>query len=118
MHNHTAERPWRRDLRQIARLGAPLVINNLAVAGMALADTLMSGRLGAQALAIVAVGVTYYNLFFITGLGVLMAVGPTVAHAYGAGATLEVGRYLRQALWLALFLALLLMLGLSLVGPV
>jgi multidrug resistance protein, MATE family len=84
---------------------------------MGLADTLMAGRLGAQALAIVAVGVTYYNLFFITGLGVLMAVAPTVAHAYGAGRTLEVGRYLRQALWLALILALVLMLGLSFAGP-
>jgi multidrug resistance protein, MATE family len=117
MNDHTAASPWRRDLDQIARLGAPLLVNNLAVAGMGLADTLMAGRLGAQALAIVAVGVTYYNLFFVTGLGVLMAVAPTVAHVYGGGGTLAVGRYLRQALWLAVVLALVLTLGLSLAGP-
>jgi MATE family multidrug resistance protein len=117
MNNDTAASPWRRDLSQIARLGAPLLINNLAVAGMALADTLMAGRLGARALAIVAVGVTYYNLFFVTGLGILMAVSPTIAHVYGAGRTLDVGRYLRQALWLAAILALVLILGLSLAGP-
>ena len=107
----------RTDLEQIARLGAPLLINNLAVAGMGLADTLMAGRLGPTALAIVAVGVTYYNLYFITGLGILMALAPTVAHAYGSGQATAIGSYLRQALWLAVLLALLLDSGLWLARP-
>ena len=40
----------------IIRLSGPLIVNYLAVAGMNLTDVTMSGRLGAEALAAVAVG--------------------------------------------------------------
>ena len=36
-------------LRAILRLGAPLVVNNLAYSGMLFADTVMSGHIGADA---------------------------------------------------------------------
>jgi multidrug resistance protein, MATE family len=111
-------RGWQADAGAISRLAAPLLVNNLAVAGMALADTLMSARLGPLPLASVAVGVAYYNFFLLTGLGVLMALGPTVAPVYGAGGTRAVGEYLRQGVWLALALALVLVAGLWLVRPV
>jgi MATE family multidrug resistance protein len=106
------------DARAILRLGSPLLIANLSVAGMMLADTLMSGRLGGGALAAVAVGSSYYSVFMILGLGSMTALSPLVAHAYGAGRGEAVGAYARQAVWVGLALAAVLLSGLALVRPV
>lgn len=105
------------DVRAIARLGGPLVVNNLSVAGMSFADTVMAGQLGANALASVAVGYSWYNLFLMIGLGLLMALSPLVAHAYGAGDSPRVGVYARQAVWLVLALAVVLVAGMVAVRP-
>lgn len=92
------------DAREILRLGGPLIVNNLASAGMTFADTVMAGQLGARELAGLAVGVGYYSLSFIVGLGVLMAIAPAVAHAYGAGDDARIRVYARQTAWLVLLL--------------
>ena len=105
------------DARAIWRLGAPLLVNNLSVAGMSFADTVMAGRLGREALAAVAVGSAYYNLFLMFGLGILMALSPLSAHAYGAGDSPRVGAYARQALWLVLGVGALVVAGMSAVRP-
>jgi MATE family multidrug resistance protein len=90
-------------------LAGPLVANNLAIAGMGFADTVMAGRLGTADLAAVAVGSSVWMVVFLFGLGTLMAMSPTAAHAYGAGRMRDVGSYLRQCLWLGQGLALVLM---------
>ena len=46
------------------------------------------------------------------GMGLLLAVSPAVAHAYGADDTAAVTRYARQSWWLALALPLVLVAGL------
>jgi multidrug resistance protein, MATE family len=102
----------------ILRLAGPLIVSNLATAGMMTADTLMSGQLGAQALAAVAVGSNYVGLFQLGGLGMLMAMSPTVAHAYGGGRDAAVGTFFRQALWLALAITLVVLVALAAVHPV
>jgi multidrug resistance protein, MATE family len=89
----------------ILRLAGPLVANNLALAGMNFADTVMAGRLGTVDLAAVAVGGSAWMVVFLFGLGMLMAVAPVVAHAYGAGRWRDAGVALRQALWLSQLLA-------------
>jgi multidrug resistance protein, MATE family len=96
------------DARTIFRLGAPLIANNLANAGMTFADTVMAGQLGARELAGLAIGVSYFNLCFFLGLGVLMALSPCVAHAYGASDDSSVTKFLRQSLWLVIGLSVLL----------
>jgi MATE family multidrug resistance protein len=98
--------PFAKEALAIIRLAGPLVANNLALAGMNFADTVMAGRLGTGDLAAVAVGGSVWMMVFLLGLGTLMAVSPSVAHAYGAGRWEAVGRYLRQALWLSQALAL------------
>lgn len=102
------------EARGILRLAGPLVANNLALAGMNFADTVMAGRLGTVDLAAVAVGGSAWMVVFLLGLGMLMAVSPVVAHAYGAGRWEDAGAVLRQALWLSQALAVcafLLLLG-------
>lgn len=99
----------RADARAILRLGGPLIVNNLATTGMTFADTVMAGQLGARELAGLAVGVSYYTLSFLIGLGVLMSLAPAVAHAYGAGEDTRIGVYARQSLWIVLLLSVSMM---------
>ncbi|MBX3703361.1 MAG: MATE family efflux transporter [Steroidobacteraceae bacterium] len=107
-----------RDARAILALAGPLAVNNLVLAGMMLTNTVMAGRLGPGPLAGVAVGNSYYQAFWLFGLGVLMSISPLVAHAYGAGRDEEVGRRFRQGVWLALMLAVPLVGLLACVEPV
>src|SRR3954463_2554675 len=107
-----AYQPIIADAKAIARLGGPLLANNLSVMGMAFADTVMAGRLSPQDLAGLAIGVAYWNLFFYIALGALMAISPSVAHAYGANDGASVTRFARQGCWIALVLAVLLVVGL------
>lgn len=106
-----------RDSRSILRLAGPLVVNNLVVAGMMLTNTVVAGRLGPEPLAGVAVGGSYYQMFWLFGLGVLMSISPLVAHAYGGGRDAEVGQRFRQGVWVALMLAVPLVAALACVTP-
>ncbi len=96
----------------IAVLAGPLVANNLALSGMSLSDTIMAGRLSRLDLAGVAVGNGLWMLFFLFGLGVLMAMSPSAAHAVGDKRYRQVGVYCRQTLWLSQALAVVLFFGL------
>jgi MATE family multidrug resistance protein len=107
-----------RDARAILALAGPLAVNNLVLAGMMLTNTAMAGRLGPGPLSGVAVGNSYYQAFWLFGLGVLMSISPLVAHAYGGGRDLEVGQRFRQGVWLALMLAVPLVGMLACVEPV
>lgn len=82
-------------------LGGPLIAAQLAQISMGFVDTVMAGRLGPEALAAVAVGASLWVPVFILGMGVLMSVSPSVAHAYGAGRFGEIGGIVRQGLWLS-----------------
>jgi MATE family multidrug resistance protein len=106
------------DARAILRLGGPLLVNNVAIAGMGFTDTVMAGRLSAQDLAAVAVGSAFHIFFYLAGLGTLMAMSPLVAHAYGASQDKRVGQLTRQALWLSQFIAITLIVPMLFVKPI
>src|SRR5688572_33134466 len=106
-----------RDSRSILRFAGPLLVNNVVLAGMMLANTVVAGRLGPEPLAGVAVGGSYYQMFWLFGLGVLMSISPIVAQAYGGGRDDEVGRRFRQGVWLSLMLAVPLVGALACVEP-
>ena len=93
---------WKHQSAVIIRLAGPLVVNNLAVAGMGFADAVMAGRLGATTLAAVAVGSSTWFLAFTLGLGILMAISPISAQLHGAGRRKKIGRYTRQGIYFAL----------------
>ncbi len=98
----TASPILRDDLRALLRVGWPLILNNLFSIGVNVSDTLMVGRLGATQLAALSIGSSLWLGIFLGGLGILMALGPTVAQHYGAGRLAEIGHDTRQAIWLAL----------------
>ncbi len=92
-------------LRELFRLAWPVLVAQLAVMANGVADTVMAGRLSAIDLAAVGIGASVYITVFVTAMGVLLALSPMVAHHYGAGRSAAVGAEVRQAAWLALFLA-------------
>ncbi|MDH3615910.1 MAG: MATE family efflux transporter [Gammaproteobacteria bacterium] len=100
----TRDSSWRAHAKSLLRLGGPLIVNNLAVAGMQFADAVMAGRLGADALAAVAVGGSVWFLGFSLCLGLLMAISPIAARHFGAGDHGLIGRYTRQGIYLGLIM--------------
>jgi multidrug resistance protein, MATE family len=87
-------------------LAGPLVAAQLAQISMGFVDTVMVGRLGSDALAGVALGNAVFFFFLIMCMGVILAVGPMVAQAYGAGQIEPIGRSVRQGLWLSVTLTI------------
>ncbi|MEL6443194.1 MAG: MATE family efflux transporter [Bacteroidota bacterium] len=107
--------PFRRELSATLRLAGPLILAQLAQIATSFVDTLMIGRwLGPEALAAGVLGSTVFFTTTVVGIGFVIAVGPTVAQAFGAaeigeGTEDDIGRAARQGLWLATLLAVPLM---------
>lgn len=83
-------------------LGGPLIVAQLAQISMNFVDTVMAGHLSSGDLAAVAVAGSLWMPIVVLGMGVMMSVSPIVAHAYGARNYGEIGRHVRQGLWLSL----------------
>jgi len=96
----------RKELRALWRVGGPLVVNFLAIAGMSFADATMAGHIGPRHLAAVSVGTSTWMLGFTICLGLLMALSPIIARLNGAGKLPLIGRYTRQGFWLSLILSI------------
>jgi len=66
-------------------IAAPVVVVQVGLQAMGFVDTLMVGRLSADALGGVALGNFYFYNIAILGMGTLMALDPVVSQAIGAG---------------------------------
>jgi MATE family multidrug resistance protein len=106
MTTFVSSRSWIEEVSRLLRLAGPLIVNSLSIAGIQFADAVMAGRLGARALAAVAVGASTWFLGFMVCLGLLMAISPIVARHYGAGESALIGRYTRQGIVLGILLGL------------
>lgn len=83
-------------------LAVPVIIDQIGMMSMGIVDTIMVGRLGPEPLGAVAVGAAIYFLVMVFSWGVLSSIGPTVAHAFGAGNSEEISRATGQGFWMAL----------------
>lgn len=97
---------YREEIAATILLAAPVVVTQLAHISMGFVDTIMVGRLGPAELAGVALGNTIFFTATIFCMGVVLAVGPMVAQAFGAGDGDPIGRSVRQGLWLSAVLAI------------
>ncbi|MCJ2022032.1 MATE family efflux transporter [Methylobacterium sp. E-065] len=106
-----SHRPWLRELRATLALSGPLVLTNLAQHGLIMADVVMLGRLGSEALAAATLAHGLYFILFIGGLGLTGTVAPLIAAALGhdSGATDAARRTLRAGFWAATLVAVPLM---------
>ncbi len=89
----------------LLKLAAPLIAAQLALISINVVDTIMSGHVSALDQSAVAQGGSLWVPAYLLTGGALMAMTPTVAHCFGAGQFLEVGRQVRQGLWLALLMS-------------
>lgn len=99
------------EVKRTLILAGPLVVGQLTNFGMNFVDTVMAGRLGALDLGAIAVGSSIWAAGFLFVLGVLLAVSATVSQLDGARRHKQAGEFTRQALWLSLVLALMLVLA-------
>jgi MATE family multidrug resistance protein len=88
------------ELRTIARHAGTVLVGQLAVMASGVTDTIVAGRYSQQALAALSVGSAVYISVFVGLMGVLQALLPTWAELHGGGRKQEVGRSVRQALYL------------------
>src|SRR5687768_18139961 len=83
---------FRQELAAMVRLSVPVVTVQCGLMAMGVADVAMVGRLGAEAIAAVALGNVYFFSVAIFGQGVLMALDPIMAQAIGAGDDIAIAR--------------------------
>ncbi|MEO8672009.1 MAG: MATE family efflux transporter [Tahibacter sp.] len=106
-----------RDAGETVRLALPLIVGQLSGVGMNLVDALLAGHVNAHTLGAVAVGASIWTLAYVVGLGVMMALPPSVAQLVGAERRDAIGPLFRQALWLAAALGILLFFAVRYGGP-
>jgi multidrug resistance protein, MATE family len=102
----TSGNPLAIELTETLKLAAPMALTQLGHQAMMTTDLAFIGRLGSEALAAAALGGTVYFVSFTFGMGVLAAVAPLAAQAFGARNPHLVRRALRTGLWAALLIAL------------
>lgn len=86
----------------IARHAGTVLAGQLATMAFGITDTIVAGRYAQEALAALSVGSAVYITVFVALMGVLQSLLPTWAELHGAGRHPEVGRSVRQALYLVL----------------
>lgn len=99
------------------RLALPLITAQLAAVGTNVVDAMLAGHYSAHVLGAVAVGANIWALAIVSGIGMMMAVPPSVSQLDGAGRRAEVGPVFRQALWLAVGMGVLLWFGVRHAAP-
>ena len=94
------------EFRQLIKIGIPIFGSQLSYALMGATDTIIAGRASANDLAGLAVGTAFSNTIWFFFTGIIFAVTPIVAQLYGAKKFLEIGKKLREILWVAAALGL------------
>ena len=113
--------PTGSEVRDVARLAAPIVAVQIGLMMMGVVDAAIVGRYSAQGLAAVALGNVYFNSIVTIGQGTLMSLDPLIAQAVGAKDVAAIERSLQRGLvlcgTLSLPLSLLLIPGEWLMSP-
>lgn len=100
---------WLGEFRALLALGWPLILAQVAQNALITTDVIMLGWLGGKYLAAGALANALFICLQLFGVGVTSAIAPMVAQALGARDFRSVRRTVRQGLWVALALVLVLM---------
>jgi len=90
------------ELRAIARHALTVLAGQLAVMAFGVTDTIVAGRYSPAALAALSVASAVFISVYISLMGILQALLPLWSELRGAGRMPDVGRSLRQSLYLCL----------------
>ena len=105
----TARHHLAAELGETLKLAVPLALTQLGQIAMMTTDIAMIGRFGAEAVAAASLAHTVYFVSFTFGMGLVSAVAPLAAQAFGARNPHLIRRSLRVGLWAALLMSLPLM---------
>ncbi|KRR09897.1 MATE family efflux transporter [Bradyrhizobium valentinum] len=94
------------ELSETAKLALPIVLTQVGQIAMITTDLALIGRIGPEALAAAALASRVYLVSFTLGAGLLAAIVPLAAQAFGADNLAVVRRAVRMGLWAALLLSL------------
>ena len=89
------------ELKIIARHAGTVLVGQLAVMAFGVADTVIAGRYSDTALAALSVGSAIYISVYVGLIGIVQALLPIWAELLGANKHREIGRSLRQSLYLS-----------------
>lgn len=95
------------ETRATLQLALPLMVAQMAQLGMTIVDNIMVGRLGPGPLAGLAIAHIIFVVCFLLGIGILSAIRPFIAEAYGSQQFESVGPFFRQGMLLCLPLTLI-----------
>lgn len=89
------------------RLAWPIMVAQLAQTGHAFVDVVMAGHYGSTDLAAVSVGASVWVTLMVSVMGLMLALSPLVAQAFGARSYGRIAPITQQAIWQALWLSAL-----------
>ena len=92
---------WPIEFIETVRLAAPMALTQLGQVAMMTTDLALIGRISDEAVAAAALAHAVFFGAFVLGLGLVSAVAPLAAQAYGARTPRLVRRSLRVGLWAA-----------------
>ena len=98
--------PTRNEIRDVARLAAPIAVVQVGLMMMGVVDAAIVGRYSAQGLAAVALGNVYFNSVVTLGHGTLMALDPLIAQAVGAKDQAAIERSLQRGIVLCIVMSI------------
>lgn len=97
---------WRTELIETVRLALPIALTQLGQIAMMTTDLALLGRLGNEVVAAAALAHIVLFVAFVLGMGIVSAVAPLAAQAFGAREPRMVRRSLRVGLWAAVLLGI------------
>src|SRR5438128_1476359 len=94
------------EFAETLKLAVPMALTQLGQIAMMTTDLALIGRLGDQAVAAAALASTVFFVSFTFGMGLVSAVAPLAAQAFGSRNPHRVRRALRVGLWAGLLVSL------------
>ncbi|AHF77096.1 Multidrug resistance protein [Sodalis praecaptivus] len=98
-----------KEARILLALAIPVIFAQVSQTAMGVVDTIMSGSVSATDMAAVAVGTSIWLPVILFGHGLLLALTPVIAQLNGSGRRDRIAHQIRQGFWLALGVALVIM---------
>jgi len=98
------------EFKQLIKIGVPIFGSQMSYMLMGATDVIVAGRASANDLAGLALGTAFGNAIWFFISGVIFSVTPIIAQLYGAKKFIEIGKKLREILWIALFLCIVIVL--------
>lgn len=97
---------WRADMGETIRLAVPIALTQLGQIAMMTTDLALLGRLGERVVAASALAHTVLFAAFVLGMGLVSAVAPLAAQAFGNRNPRMVRRAVRVGFWASVMLGI------------